>query len=75
MHAKYGKIDVPAIIEMVGRVKTGNLQAVVYDYLNMRVYVSNAKASNETGPVDAFDRKFVALDIGNLLAHPKPSVL
>ena len=75
MHAKYGKIDAPAIIEMVGRVKTGNLQAVIYDYLDMRMYVSNAKGANETGPADAFDRKFVALDIGNLLEHPKPSEL
>lgn len=49
---------------MVGRVKTGNLQAVVYDLLNMRLYVANAKGANETGPGDAFDRQFVTIQIG-----------
>ena len=57
---------------MVGRVKTGNLQAVVYDFLNMRLYVSNARAANETGKDNAYDRQFVTLDIGPLFAHPKP---
>ena len=60
---------------MVGRVKTGNLQAVVYDFFNMRLYVSNAKGANETGPGDAFDRKFVSLQIGDLFRHPKPFML
>ena len=60
---------------MVGRVKTGNLQAMIYDFLNMRLYVSNAKAAYETGPGDAFDRKFVALQIGELFRHPKPFML
>ena len=59
---------------MVGRVKTGNLQAVVYDFLDMRIYVSNAKAANETGMINAYDRQFVSLEIGGLFAHPKPSV-
>lgn len=64
LHAKYGNIDAEAVIEMVGRVKTGNLQAVVYDLLNMRLYVANAKGANETGPGDAFDRQFVTIQIG-----------
>lgn len=72
LHAKYGKIDALSVIEMVGRVKTGNLQAVVYDFFDMRLYVANAKAASETGPSDAFDRKFVSLQIRELFKLPKP---
>lgn len=60
---------------MVGTVKTGNLQAVVYDFFNTQLYVANAKAANETGPGDAFDRQFVSLQVGELFKHPKPFML
>ena len=75
LHTKYGKIDAQAVIEMVGRVQTGDLQAVVYDFGNQRLYVANAKAANESGPGNAYDRQFVSLQIGQLFAHTKPSML
>lgn len=62
-------------MEMVGRVQTGNLHAVVYDLANMKMYVANAKAGNESGPGNAYDRKFVTLHIGELFRHPKPFML
>lgn len=60
---------------MVGRVQTGDLQAVVYDFVNQQLYVANAKAENETGPGNAYDRQFVSLQIGELFTHAKPSTL
>jgi hypothetical protein len=60
---------------MVGTVKTGNLQAVVYDFLNMQLFVANAKSANETGPGNAFDRQFVSIQVGELFKHPKPFML
>ena len=60
-------------MEMVGSVKTGNLQAVIYDLQQMVMYVANAKASNEQGPNDAYDRKFVKLNVGELFKVPKPT--
>ena len=55
--------------------KTGNLQAVVYDFFNTQLFVANAKAANETGPGDAFDRQFVSLQVGELFKHPKPFMI
>ena len=75
LHANYGKLDALSVIKMVGTVKTGNLQAVVYDFSNMQIYVANAKSANETGPVNAFDRQFVLLPVGELFQHPKPFML
>lgn len=60
---------------MVGTVKTGNLQAVVYDFSNQQLYVANAKSSNETGPGNAYDRQFVSLQVGEMFKHPKPFML
>lgn len=67
-------MNATTVIEMVGTVRTGNLQAVVYDLQNMEMYVANAKADNEQGSTDAFDRQFVKLNVGELFKVPKPSI-
>lgn len=60
---------------MAGEVKTGNLQSVVYDLDKMELYVSNAKGENEQGSLNAYDRQFVKLNVGELFKVPKPPVL
>ena len=39
------------------------------------MYVSNARAVNETGPDNAYDRKYVELDMSQLFQVPKPSLV
>ena len=38
------------------------------------MYVSNARAATETGPDNAYDRRFVELDMGQLFQVSKPSL-
>ena len=38
----------------------------------MAMYVSNAKASYEAGPLNAYDRRFVKLDLKQLFSEPRP---
>jgi hypothetical protein len=37
-------------------VQSGKLLVVYYDHSNDLVYIANARASDESGPEDAFDR-------------------
>ena len=39
------------------------------------MYVSNARADIETGPDNAYDRKYVELDMNQLFQVPKPSLV
>ena len=41
----------------------------------LKMYVSNARAVNETGPDNAYDRKYVELDMSQLFQVPKPSLV
>jgi hypothetical protein len=60
----YGKINAKATIEdILPSVKTGNLQAVVYDLTAMRIWVANARGDWEAGPLEAYKRPFVEIDI------------
>ncbi len=60
----YGKINAKVTIEdILPSVKTGNLQAVVYDLTDMRIWVANARAKGEAGPLNAYSRPFVEIDM------------
>ncbi len=60
----YGHIDAKVTIEdILPSVGTGNLQAVVYDLTAMRIWVANARASGEQGPLEAYHRPFVEIDM------------
>ena len=60
----YGRINAQVTIEdILPSVKTGNLQAVVYDLTAMRVWVANARAEGEKGPLEAYRRPFVEIDM------------
>ncbi len=57
---------------MIGSVKTGNLQAVVYDLGNDMLYVSNAAVDSSSPKPNAFERQFVRLDTKSLFSVPQP---
>ncbi len=59
---------------MIGSVKTGNLQAVVYDLGNDMMYISNAAVDSSSPKANAFDRQFVRLDTKALFSVPKPQL-
>lgn len=60
----YGRINAKVTIEdILPSVGTGNLQTVVYDLTAMRIWVANARAKGEKGPLDAYKRRFVEIDM------------
>lgn len=72
LHDAYGKIDAATVMQLVGKVQTGNLQAVVYDLDAFEMYVSNARGDKEQGKSSAYDRQFVKLNMNDLFTLPKP---
>lgn len=74
LHENYGKLDPATVMQLVGVVQTGDLQAVVYDLAQMQMYVSNARGISEEGPLNAYDRQFVKLDLNQLFKVPRPSL-
>ncbi|KAL5477614.1 hypothetical protein EMCRGX_G024433 [Ephydatia muelleri] len=75
LHDTHGTISPAGLIQLLSVVQTGNLQSVVYDLAGLKMYVSNARAVNETGPDNAYDRKYVELDMSQLFQVPKPSLV
>ena len=68
----YGKINAEITIkDIVTSVGTGDLQTVVYDLTDMYMWVANAKADHETGPLDAYNRQFVKFDMNALFEKAK----
>ncbi len=66
----YGRINAQVTIEdILPSVGTGDLQAVVYDLTALRVWVANAKASDEQGPLNAYERPFVEIDMNRVFRH------
>ncbi len=72
LHTQHGHINATQVINMIGSVKTGNLQAVVYDLGNDMLYVSNAAVDSSSPKPNAFERQFVRLDTKSLFSVPQP---
>lgn len=63
----YGKINAEVTInDILPFVRTGNLQAVVYDLTAMKIWVANARADEETGPLEAYNRQYIEFDMKDL---------
>lgn len=62
------------IHNIVSIVQTGDLHVAVYDLPNELLYVANAKADSESGPLHAYDRAFVRLDMAKVFAEEPPSL-
>ena len=64
LKANYGKINAEVVIkDILPRVRTGNLQVAVYDLTAQKVWTANARADGESGPLNAYERTFVELDM------------
>lgn len=60
----YGNINAAVTInDIITSVGTGNLQTVVYDLTAMKMWVANARADHEAGPLDAYNRQFIEFDM------------
>jgi len=53
--------------------ETGNLHAAIYDLTNMFMYVANAKANGESGPMNAYQRPFVQFNMTSLFNEKPPT--
>jgi hypothetical protein len=70
----YGKIDGEVTVrEILPTVGTGNLQVAVYDLTDMKVWTANAGADGEGGPLNAYQRPYVKLDMKALFSEQAPS--
>jgi len=68
----YGKINAEVTInDILPSVKTGDLQTVVYDLTEMKIWVANARADHESGPLPAYSRKFVEFDMNAIFNRAK----
>ncbi len=66
----YGDITPEITIrEILPTVGTGNLQIAVYDLTNMILWTANAKCNKESGPLNAYERQFVRLDMNELFSQ------
>ncbi|XP_077988523.1 protein dcd1A-like [Glandiceps talaboti] len=59
------------IRDIVSIVQTGDLHIAVYDLTNSVMYVANAKKDTASGPVWAYDRPFIRLDMAKLFNEQK----
>ena len=69
LKAYHGKLTPENTVKnVVPIVQTGDLHVVISDLTNMNMFVANARGSSETGPLKAFDRQFVKLDMKEMFA-------
>jgi len=70
----HGNITIENTIKYVTAiVQTGDLHIVLSDLTNSKMYVAFAAATNETGPLYAYDRQFLELDALTLFAEQPQS--
>ena len=53
-------------------VQTGDLHIAIYDHTNALMYVSFAASDTAIGPLNAYDRAFMKLDMANIFSEPPP---
>jgi hypothetical protein len=64
-----------AIRNVMSVVTTGNLHIMVNDLVAMQMYISKARRHHvTTGPLDAYDRSYIQLDLNGVFAILPPSV-
>jgi len=63
----HGNISAEVTIRnMLSYVGTGDLHIAIYDHFNSLMYVSTAASRNQTGPLEAYRRPFLKLDMGKI---------
>jgi len=74
LNTVYGNITAENVIrDIVPIVQTGDLHIALYDLTNEVLHTANARADSESGPLKAFDRTFVRIDMKPLWAEQKPT--
>ena len=64
IYDQYGRVTPESSIRNITSVaKTGDLHVAVYDLTDTILYLSNARGTNETGPLEAYQRQFVKIDL------------
>jgi hypothetical protein len=72
---QYGQVTPESTIRNITSVtKTGELHAAIYDLTDTIMYVANARATNETGPLNAYERQFVKIDLKVEFARVHPTL-
>lgn len=69
----FGNISPEVTVEdITAIVATGDLHVAIYDLTDLQMFVANARASTESGPLEAYNRQFVHLDLKAAFteAHP-----
>ncbi|KAL3855217.1 hypothetical protein ACJMK2_014437 [Sinanodonta woodiana] len=73
LNKHYGNLTAEITIrDIVSIVQSGSLHIAVYDFDNNLVYVANARATYESGPLNAYDRQFVRLNMTELFMEKTP---
>jgi hypothetical protein len=69
LSSAHGSITPRSLIQISSTLQTGDTHLAVYDFKNMRMFVSNASpVANNGTVVPAYDRPFVQLDMKTLFA-------
>lgn len=68
----YGRINADVTIrDILPAVRTGSLQAVIYDLTAKKLWIANAKADEESGPLPAYLRTFLCFDMKKLFEQAR----
>jgi len=73
LKAFYGNITPENTIQHItSYVTTGDLHIAIYDFFAMKMYVATAAAEWESGPLNAYQRQFIELDMRALFNEEAP---
>ncbi len=71
----YGQLTAENTIrDILPSVGTGSLQAAIYDLTHQVAWIANARSQVETGPLKAYERSFIRLNMKELFAEIAPEI-
>ena len=73
LNAFYGNITAYNTIHYIlPYVQPGSLHVAIYDHALQKMYVANARGAGESGPLDAYARRYIELDTAALWREAAP---
>jgi hypothetical protein len=74
LQAYHGNITAENTVRnILSYVQTGNLHIAIYDHSNMFMHVATARGDGESGPLNAFSRQFLRLNMTAVFNEPRPT--
>jgi hypothetical protein len=71
----YGRLDPATIIRNItSLLRTGNTLNLILDYGENAAYIAYSAPDDPQGPIEAFNRVHIRLDMGKLFAEPAPKI-